>query len=115
MNSITIAPRLWFEETILGATLNYRASDDGDSVLFRVGMSFQSLQDCNDQLSKSSCLWTIRDGSLSVYGDSEEITLTFCSANGPFVQSELALYGEELRIFKYAIDAFASRKKTALN
>jgi hypothetical protein len=115
MNSISIADQLWFEETILGATLNYRSLKGGESVLFRVGMSFQSLQDCNHQLTQSSCLWTIRDGSLSVQGDIEGITLRFSSANGGAFRSELALYGEELRTFKYAIDAFASRRQTSLN
>ncbi len=115
MNSIAIAERLWFEETLLGATLNYRSSEDPDCVLFRVGISFQSLQDCQRELSKSGCLWTIRDGSLSVYGDSEELTLTFCSCEGPFIQAALSLFGEELKVFKYAVSAFASRKQTALN
>src|SRR5690349_18675002 len=103
MNSITIAPRLWFEETLLGATLNYRSSEDDDAVLFRVGMSFQSLLDCDRQLSQPACLWTIKDGSLSVYGDFEELTLTFCSVVGTLIQVGVSLYGEELKAFKYAI------------
>ncbi len=113
--TITIAPRLWFEETLLGATLNYRSSDDADAVLFRVGMSFQSLMDCEKSLSQAACLWTIRDGSLCVYGDREELTLTFCSVRGTLIQVGVSLYGEELIAFKYAINALASRKKVALN
>ena len=116
MNSITIAPRLWFEETLLGATLNYQSSDDPESgILFRVGLSFQSLFDCDQSLSHPACLWTIRDGSLSVYGDFEELTLTFCSVQGTLIQAGVSLYGEELKAFKYAINALASRKVLALN
>jgi len=113
--TITIAPRLWFEETLLGATLNYRSSDDADAVLFRVGMSFKSLHDCHQNLSKPACLWTIRDGSLSVYGDFEELTLTFCSVEGTLIQAGVSLYGEELKAFKYAVNALAFRKEVALN
>ena len=115
MNSITIAPRLWFEETLLGATLNYQSSEDQEAVLFRVGLSFQSLLDCDRHLAKPACLWTIRDGSLSVYGDFEELTLTFCSVEGTLIQTGLSLYGEELKAFKYAVNALACRKKVSLN
>jgi len=115
MNSITIAPRLWFEETLLGATLNYQSSEEDNAVLFRVGMSFESLLDCERSLSKPACLWTIRDGSLSVYGDFEELTLTFCSVEGTLIQTGLSLYGEELKAFKYAINALACRRKVCLN
>ena len=115
-NSITIAPRLWFEETLLGATLNYQSSTNPEEgVLFRVGMSFQSLIDCDTRLSQPACLWTIRDGSLSVYGDFEELTLTFCSVEGTLIQVGLSLYGEELDAFRYAVNALASRQKAALN
>ena len=113
--TITIAPRLWFEETILGATLNYRSSEEADAVLFRVGMSFKSLLDCHRSASKPACLWTIRDGSLSVYGDFEELTLTFCSVEGTLIQAGVSLYGEELQAFKYALNALAFRKEVALN
>jgi hypothetical protein len=115
MNSITIAPRLWFDETLLGATLNYRSSDDDNAILFRVGLSFQSLVDCDKRVAQSACLWTIRDGSLSVYGDNEELTLTFCSVVGTLIQLGVSLYGEELKAFKYAINALACRKKICLN
>src|SRR5476649_1942590 len=115
MNSITIAPRLWFEETLLGATLNYRSSDDDEAILFRVGMSFQSLLDCDKSVAKPACLWSIRDGSLSVYGDFEELTLTFCSVEGTFLQAAFSLFGEELQMFKYAVNALAYRKEVALN
>src|SRR5467141_2015339 len=107
--TISIAPRLWFEETVLGATLNYRSSDDPDAVLFRVGMSFKTLLDCHRSASKPACLWTIRDGSLSVYGDFEELTLTFCSVEGAFIQTGVSLYGEELKAFKYAVNALSCR------
>jgi hypothetical protein len=116
MNSITIAPRLWFDETLLGATLNFQSSDNPEEgVLFRVGMSFQSLMDCDRSLSKTACLWTIKDGSLSVYGDFEELTLTFCSVNGTLIQVGLSLFGEELKAFRYAVNSLAARKQIALN
>lgn len=115
MNSITIAPRLWFEETLLGATLNYQSSDMADAVLFKVGLSFQSLLDCDQNLARPACLWTIKDGSLSVYGDFEELTLTFCSVQGTLIQVGLSLFGEELNAFRYAVNALAARKKIALN
>ena len=116
MNSITIAPRLWFEETLLGATLNYQSTDrPEDGVLFRVGLSFRSLIDCDKNMGKPACFWTIRDGSLSVYGDYEELTLTFCSVQGTLVQLGVSLYGEELNAFRYAVNALASRQQAALN
>lgn len=115
MYPICIAPRLWFEETLLGATLNYQSSDQPDSTLFRVGISFQSLLDCNKSIARPACLWTIKDGSLSVYGDLEELTLTFCSVGGPFIQAGLSLYGEELRAFKYAVNTLAFRRQVSLN
>ena len=111
MDSISIADRLWFDETLLGATLNYRSND----VLFRVGISLKSLEDCNNALAKATCLWTIRDGSLSIYGDLEQLSLTFCSVQGSFVQSAISLYGEELRLFKYAVNALVARRKIACN
>jgi hypothetical protein len=116
MNStITIAPRFWFEETVLGATLNYRSSDDADAVLFKVGMSFESLRECAKSFSRPACLWTIKDGSLSVFGDYEQLSVTFCSVEGTFLQAGVALYGEELKVFKYAVTALAFRREVALN
>ena len=113
--TITISPRLWFEETLLGATLNFRDSDEEDAVLFKVGMSFKSLSDCNYSVMQQACLWTIRDGSLSVFGDQEEMTLTFCSVQGTLIQRGVSLIGEELDAFKYAVNALAYRRKVALN
>ncbi len=113
--TITIASRLWFEETLLGGTLNYRSTEDPDAILFKVGMSFDSLRVLAAAFSTPACLWTIKDGSLSVYGDYEQLTLTFCSVDGTLLQAGLSLYGEELRIFKYAVNALAFRKEVALN
>lgn len=113
--TITIAPRLWFEETALGATLNYRSSDSSDAVLFKVGMSYDSLRELARHFSRPACLWTIRDGSLSVFGDYEQLSMTFCSVEGAFLQAGLSLYGEELRVFKYAVNALAFRREVALN
>jgi len=115
MNSISIGERLWFEETLLGATLNYRSSENPGSVLFRVGISYQSLRDCNAALGKDACLWTIRDGSLSIYGDPEELTLTFCSVEGEFLETGVSLHGRELALFRYAVDTLSSKQKALLN
>jgi hypothetical protein len=115
MNTITIAPRLWFDETLLGATLNYQSADETNGVLFRVGLSFQSLLDCDKCLSRPACLWTIRDGSLSIYGDFEELTLTFCSVEGTLIQAGVSLFGEELKAYKYAVNALAVRRQVAFN
>jgi hypothetical protein len=115
MHSISIASRLWFTETVLGATLNFRASDEPNAVLFRVGISFDSLRQCHRSLSRSACLWTIKDGTLTVYGDTEQITLTFVTAQGEFYQGSISLYGEELEAFKSAIDSFAARETMHLN
>lgn len=78
-------------------------------------MSFDSLRECARRFSKPACLWTIRDGSLSVFGDFEELSITFCSVEGAFLQAGVSLYGEELRIFKYAVNALAFRREVALN
>jgi len=116
MNSIKIAPRLWFEESLLGATLNYQSSNDPESgVFFRVGLSFHSLLDCDQRLGRLSCLWTIKDGSLCVRGDHEELTLIFSAVDGSPIQAGLSLFGEELQAFRYAVNALASRQMVSLN
>ena len=115
MALISIASCLWFEETPLGATLNFRATDGPRGIVFKVGISHDSLQGFNKSLCSSSCLWTIKDGSLTVYGDSEELSLTFCRISGEYREAAVSLYGEELEAFKTAINAFACRLQTNLN
>jgi hypothetical protein len=115
MNSITIGPRLWFEETILGATLNFRSSDEPNAILFRVGLSHQSLLDCDGALGRPACRWIIHDKSLSVQGDWEELTLRFCSIEGAFIQAHISLFGEELQAFRYAVNALAFHWQALLN
>ncbi len=115
MNSINIAERMWFEETLLGATLNYWSPQDPEAILFRVGISFNSLEECSRRLGGSSTFWTIRDGSLSIHGDSEQLTLTFSAADPQGIQTSVPLYGEELRLFKAAIHSFGARKQAFLN
>lgn len=115
MYSIEIASRLWFEETLLGATLHYRSSDAPDAVLFKVGISFDSLLACNSSMGTKACMWTIRDGSLTVLGDREQLTLTFCAVNGDLIQKECMLFGEELKAFRYAVNALAHRQLAQLN
>ena len=115
MNSITVAEKLWFEETMLGATLNFCSQEHPEGVLFRVGISFKSLEECSQQLQGNSTMWAIKDGSLTIYGDREQLTLTFTSVDGQYLESALSLYGEELKVFKYAVNAFAARNRTYLN
>ncbi len=115
MYTLSIAKQMWFEETPMGATLHYRSTDGPDAILFKVGISFISLLDCNREVNSKACLWTIKDGSLSVFGDPEQLTLTFCAVNGEFYQAGCSLYGEELKAFRYAINALAFRPVLQLN
>ena len=115
MNSITVAEKLWFEETVLGATLNFLSRENPEDVLFRVGISFKSLEDCCVQIQKNSTKWSIKDGSLQIYGDREQLTLRFTSVQGDPIVTAVSLYGEQLKVFKYAIHAFAARNKSYLN
>lgn len=114
MHTINIADRLWFEETLLGATLNCQTSEGSDGVLFRVGISFQSLQDCDHLLRRGRGFWTICDGSLTIEGDMEELTLAFTSAADRF-HADVLLHGDEPKKFRYAINALASRQRVGLN
>lgn len=115
MTTISIANHLWFEETELGATLNYRSDETPGGILFRVGISHDSLARCNAAMVGPYCIWTIGDGSLMIAGDSEQLTLTFSTAGSKLYQGGISLYGEELAAFKTAINAFACRRQTALN
>jgi hypothetical protein len=115
MYPIAIGPRLWFEETMLGATLNYCSSETSDATLFQVGLSTQSLSECDKALGGPSCLWRIRDGSFSFYGDAEEIRLSFASLGGPCIQAQVSLYGAELEAFRAVVNALAFRQRINLN
>jgi len=115
MYNIEIKSRLWFEETLMGATLHYRSSDSPNAVLFKVGISFDSLLTCNKAMGTKTCLWTIKDGSLTVLGDPEQLTLTFCAISGDLIQEECVLFGEELKAFRYAVNALAHRLVSQLN
>lgn len=115
MYSINIADRLWFEETLLGATLNFQLSEGPRSVLFRVGISFRSLHDCDDALGRRHCSWVIRDGSLSIEGDVEELTLGFSGLADNRLHADVLLHGDELKAFRYAVNALAARQRIGLN
>jgi hypothetical protein len=115
VTTISIAESLWIEETHLGATLNFRSGSTSQDVLFRVGISHDSLRACYSALAAPSCFWTIRDGSFSIHGDEEGITLTFSANQNGVHQAGLSLYGEEMAAFKTAMFACACRRETALN
>lgn len=114
MNCISIADRLWFEETTLGATLNLQVSDDPDGVLFCVGISHRSLQKCDHDLGRGRSTWEIEDGSLSIEGDMEEMALTFSSQKN-HLQVDVLLHGDEPKMFRYAVNALAARQRVGLN
>ena len=115
MYPITIAPRLWFEETVLGATLNYFTSDDPDATLFQVGLCYNSLSECDKALGRSGFVWTIRDGSFSINGDEEELRLRFSSVGGPSAEARVSLFGPELEAFRAVVNALAVRQRINLN
>jgi len=79
-----------------------------------VGISFRSLQECDQLLGRGRNLWTIRDGSLTIEGDMEELTLTFSSA-ADHLQADVLLHGDEPKKFRYAINALAARQRVGLN
>ena len=98
MQAITIAERLWLEPTILGATLNF--SDEPHGWNYRVGISFQSLSECDKSLTHKGSIWTMRDKSLTVQGD-RELILTFCP--GTYMERCVILKGDEKETFKSAV------------
>ena len=108
MGSIAIGPQMWFETNVLGATLNYQAGQGTQGILFRIGLSHQSLAQCNDQMMRSDYHWTIRDGSLAMEGDHNYLSLTFTSPQDPELEQHLTLSGRELRLFRWTIHALAS-------
>ena len=115
MEVIPIAQNLWFEEDPRGATLTCQAGEGEEATYFHVGISHQSLLEMNSALATSTPNWIIRDGSLLVEGDKEELTLHFCARQGPAVEAELSLFGLELKAFRWAINAFALRRSALLN
>ena len=115
MQSINVADRLWFDEDLLGATLNFYSDCRPGGVLFRVGISFQSLQQCNIALSTSVCDWAIADGSLSIIGDREELSVAFTSLQGGDLQSVVKLRGIPLKTFKYVVSSLAFRQLISRN
>jgi hypothetical protein len=114
-NAISIGERLWFEETPLGGTLHFQSSESAEGLLFQVGLSFQSLMDCAQALNGQFSQWTIRDGSLHVFGDHEELALRFSDPEGHVQGVSHILRGKELRVFRYAVFAIAQRQAVALN
>lgn len=111
---ITIGNQLWFESSYLGGTLNFRTGEGPDSLHFQVGISHASLSECYNSMSASFIEWSIRDCSLSVYGDQEELRLHFNSIDRPDLRADHVLRGRELRAFRYALHALACRD-AALN
>jgi len=115
MTPIQIARHLWFEETAMGGTLNFQVAGKPESILFKVGISHDSLKACNVALSSHFAAWKIRDGSLSLYGDREEVALHFSAVDGSDVRADLVLRGKELYAFRYAINALSQRLKYLFN
>lgn len=114
MSAISVCDKVWFEEDLLGATLNFYSDCRPGGVLFRVGISFRSLQDCSKALSSRACSWTISDGSLSLWGDQEEIALGFVALGGG-PQTSIKLHGTSLKTLRYAIHSLAYRQLIASN
>jgi len=112
---IAIGSDLWFEGTQEGGTLNFKTGVGQENLLFQVGISRASLEDCYRKLGKSIIEWKIRDCSLALFGDQEELRLHFCALEQPRHSAEHVLRGRELRIFRYAIYALASRFTSLLN
>ena len=110
MQAITIAERLWLEPTLLGATLNYSERPSG--VLYRVGIGFRSLAQCDKALKEKGAHWGLQDNSLLIDGV-EELTLTFCP--GSAIERKVVLSGEELAIFKEAIHFLTLSSEPRLN
>lgn len=115
MQSIAVSDKVWFEEDLLGATLNFYSDCRPGGVLFRVGISFKSLQECNQALCARACSWTIKDGTLSFYGDQEEISLSFMSLGKDQPKSAIVLRGSALKTFRYVVNSLAFRQIVASN
>jgi hypothetical protein len=112
---INIGSQLWFEGTYQGGTLNFRTDEDSDSLHFQVGISHASLAECYRLMSNTVIEWKIRDCSLTLIGDQEELRLHFCSLDRPDQSADHVLRGRELRAFRYALHALASRYTALLN
>ena len=114
VRTVAIGKQLCLESTPLGVTLNYY--EPAKALHFRVGMSHQSLIECDKALMRGDkVFWTLADKSLSISGDDEELTLVFSSLTAPLIQSSLALNDRELRAFQYAMEHFSGAAWIRLN
>jgi len=115
---IKIGSDLWFEGTYLGGTLHFQTESSieaPEGLHFQVGISFNSLLECYNRLGNSSISWKIRDQSLTLFGDQEELHLHFCNMEQPGQRADHVVRGRELKIFRYAIHALASHITSLLN
>jgi hypothetical protein len=113
---INIDEALWFEGNREGGTLNFRTEGDGPEGLhFQVGISYRSLMECYETLSRGLVEWKIRDSSLAIYGDQEELLLHFNAPDHPEQRGDHVLRGRELSAFRYAVHALGSRFTALLN
>src|SRR5258708_11715660 len=110
MQAISIAERLWLEPTLLGTTLNY--CDQTNGSLYRVGIGFRSLAQCDKVLKEKGTHWGLQDNSLFLDGD-QELTLTFCP--GTAMERKFVLTGNELETFKEAIHFLTMASEPRLN
>lgn len=112
---INIDRELWFQETPQGGTLNLQTVAAQTPLQFQVGISFASLMQLSRRISLPHVQWTIRDCSLTLLGDQEELRLHFCSLDGSNHTVDHILRGRELRLFCYAVHALASRHSASFN
>jgi len=112
---INIDADLWFEGSHEGGTLNFRSIEGAEKLHFMVGISYRSLLDCYEKLGQGLIEWKIRDCSLAIYGDQEELNLHFSAPDRPDQRADHVLRGRELSAFRYAVHALASRFTALLN
>jgi hypothetical protein len=114
-NLINIDADLWFEGNFEGGTLNFKTEEGAERLHFQVGISYKSLMDCYEKLGQGVIQWKIRDCSLAIHGDQEELLLHFSAPDCPGRRADHVLRGREFHAFRYAVHALASRFTALMN
>ena len=83
--------------------------------MYNVALHVYEIFECYRSLSDALVQWRIKDCSLSIFGDQEELRLHFCATDRPDQSADHILRGRELRAFRYALHALASRHTALLN